>query len=269
MIGAAKDVDAEMGILEKSVHALQIVAAHGSVTPKELAQMMRISKSAAYRLVLSLTEVRFLERLDSGEGFALGPLVRDLSGGIAFGEQLYQKVARYMATLRDRCGETVGLHTIHGGQRMLLGQQVSHHEHRWVYTNVKVLMPLHAGAASKMLLAELPRAEAEAILSSKSLAILTANTPHHRGRLLKELVRIAANGYALSKEEVTAGVSSIAVPVEMYVPEHPSPVVLSVTGPSQRLSEKALKATLPQMRTTANSIGAELSSKTRYLREIA
>jgi DNA-binding IclR family transcriptional regulator len=258
-----------MGILEKSAQALQIVAAHGSITPKELAKAMRISKSAAYRLVLSLTEVRFLDRLSSGEGFALGPLVRDLAGGIALGEQLYQKAARYMANLRDRCGETVGLHTIHGGRRMLLGQQVSHHEHRWVYSNVKVPMPLHAGAASKMLLAEMPREEAEAVLSSEGLAILTANTPRHRGRLLKELGRIAADGYALSKEEVTPGVSSIAVPVELCLPDHPSPVVLSVTGPSQRLTEEALTATLPQMRSTANAIGAELSSKARYMREIA
>jgi DNA-binding IclR family transcriptional regulator len=220
---------------------------------------MKLSKSTAYRLILSLSELRLVERLGTGEGFVVGPLVRELAGGQLVSEQLYLKARAHMAALRDQCGETVGLHTVHGGQRMLLGQETSPHEHRWVFSNVRVPMPLHAGAASKMLLASLPANDATALLSSKDLAVLTANTPHSRKRLLEELESIRQDGYAISHEEVVPGVVSLAVPVPL-APDG-APVVLSVTGPSQRLSDKALKALLPVARATATRIAAQVDTR--------
>ena len=250
-----------MNALHKSVQVLQLAAAQGSITAKELARTLNLSKSTAYRLIESLTEVRLLEGLGSGEGFALGPLVWELSGGVVLGERVYRKAIPYMASLRDRSGETIGLHTVHCGQRLLLGQEVSHHEHRWVYTNVRVPMPLHAGAASKMLLAQLPTADAEALLDIKNMALLTSHTPHDRNSLLNELERIAADGYALSHEEVTPGVASIAVPIELSVPERSSPVVLSITGPSQRLPDQGLRNLLPILRQTADKIATQVGAQ--------
>lgn len=250
-----------MSTLKKAAQALQVIAARGCVTPKELAAAMKLSKSTAYRLVLSLTELRLAERLGTGEGFVIGPLVHELAGGQLVSEQLYLKARAHMAALRDQCGETVGLHTVHGGQRMLLGQETSPHEHRWVFSNVRVPMPLHAGAASKMLLASLPQAEVDTVLSSRDLSVLTANTPHNRKRLVKELEGIRRDGYAISHEEVVPGVVSLAVPLPLDPPDGAQPVVLSVTGPSQRLSDKALKALLPVARATATRIAAQVSAR--------
>jgi DNA-binding IclR family transcriptional regulator len=254
-----------MSILKKAVQALQIIGLQGCVTPKELARAMKLSKSTAYRLMLSLTELRLVERLGAGEGFVLGPLLGELSGVSIVNEQLYRLARPHMIALRDRCGETVGLHTIHDSQRLLLGQEVSSHQHRWVFTNVKVPMPLHAGAASKMLLASLSLQEADVLLSNKDLQILTANTPRNRVRLLKELEQIKKQGFAITHEEIVPGVASLAIRIDLDSPDRSSPVVLSITGPSQRLPDTVLKALLPQIRESANRIAAETAVKSKPL----
>jgi DNA-binding IclR family transcriptional regulator len=156
-----------------------------------------------------------------------------------------------MTWLRDRCGETVGLHVIQGERRILLDQVESRNEHRWVYSNTGVPMPLHAGAASKMLLSLMPPEHALAMLKRRALVAFTRDTPRDSGRLMRELGRIKAQGFAFSSQEVTRGISSIAVPVDWDAAPAGLVAVMSITGPSIRLSERVLKGFLPQLRRAA------------------
>jgi DNA-binding IclR family transcriptional regulator len=244
-----------MSTLKKAVQALHVVTTRGSVTPKELTDVLRLSKSAAYRLIQSMTDLHLLVR--TADGFALGPLIGDLAGGPAKLEELLNVACPHMAALRDGCGETVGLNVLQAGQRIVLGQEVSRHEHHWAFKNVRVPRPPHAGASAKMLLAQLPDAATEALLKSIGLTLLTPNTPHNRKALLRELQRIRAQGYALSLQEVEPGVASVAVPIDIDT-NRDMPAALSVTGPRQRLSESVLKALVPQVRAAAAKISLDL-----------
>jgi DNA-binding IclR family transcriptional regulator len=153
-----------------------------------------------------------------------------------------------MVRLRDLCGETVGLHVIQGECRVLLDQVESRNEHRWVYSNPGMPMPLHAGAASKMLLAMLPAERALTMLKHRALTAFTRDTPRDAGRLMRELARINTQGFAISSQEVTRGIASIAAPVASDVAPTGVIAAMTITGPSIRLSERVLKGFLPQLR---------------------
>jgi DNA-binding IclR family transcriptional regulator len=242
-----------MNSLRKIVDVLQAVAAKSGISAREIAQATGIPKSTAHRTAVALADVGLLQRSAGGDGFVIGDLVGKLAGGGGRGqEQRLLDVAKpIMAGLRDRCGETVGLHVIQHDRRLLLDQAESRHEHRWVYSNVGVPMPLHAGAASKMLLALYPEEEAKRVLRRSALAAFTATTPRASDALVQELRRIRAQGYALSIEEVTPGISSIAVPIATDPSTQPVFATMTITGPSARLSERVLKGMLPALRAAA------------------
>jgi DNA-binding IclR family transcriptional regulator len=150
----------------------------------------------------------------------------------------------------------VGLHVLEGGRRVLLYQAESTHEHRWVYTNAGQYMPLHAGAASKMLLAMLPEEEAAALVPRTSFKAFTPNTPRDAARLRADVRRARREQCAVSLAEVTPGIASIAVPVETG-DEGPR-AVLAVTGPLVRLTPAALRRLQPLIEDTASRIAREL-----------
>lgn len=240
-----------MRVLEKSVQVLRLVAMQNGVGARALCDSLGFSKSSTHRLLSNLLQVGLVQRVDAGEGFTIGPLVGELAGG-QFREQRLVLLARaHMAWLRDRCGETVGLHVIQGERRILLEQVESRNEHRWVYSNPGVPMPLHAGAASKMLLAMLPPERALAMLKRRALVAFTRDTPRDSGRLMRELGRIRAQGFAVSSQEVTRGISSIAAPIDAEAAPDGVIAVMSITGPSIRLPERSLKGLLPQLRHAA------------------
>jgi IclR family acetate operon transcriptional repressor len=251
-----------MSPLRKAVDVLQVVAGREGISARDIAAVLGLPKSTAHRMVLALVDVGFLQRSAGGEGFSLGPLIGELAGGQLKEKALMQIARPQMVALRDRCGETVGLHVIQRDRRVLLDQAESRYEHRWVYSNPGVPMPLHAGAASKMLLALLSEREAEGMLRHDDLVAFTMNTPQASDGLLSELGRIRNRGYAISLQEVTPGISSIAVPIPTDPLNFPRFAVMTVTGPRVRLSERALRGLLPQLREAAAGCALPDSSGT-------
>jgi IclR family transcriptional regulator, acetate operon repressor len=248
-------------MLRKALDAVQLVALKGELSIREIGSAMGLPKSTAHRLVTSLVEVRLLEphRTPEGDVYAVGPLIGQLSGGGILWRSLERHAHPELTALRDETGETVGIHILYGESRVLLDQVVSHHEHRWVYNNQLVPMPLYAGAAAKMLLAILPEAEMLRIVKRN----LKANERKAPGspklhELVEQLAVIRRQRYSVSSEEVNAGINSIAVPVTGAGNELPLSVI-SLAAPSIRLDEQAIKRCVRRMRQAALAIAERLS----------
>lgn len=247
-----------MSTLRKAVDILQVVAGREAITARELASVLRLSKSATHRMLVALDEVGLVQRAAEGNQFVLGPLINALGGWRVSRQRVVQVARLHMDALRDRCGETVGIHVLQADRRVLLDQAESQQEHRWVYKNPGIPMPLYAGAASKMLLAMLPEARSTAILKRSRLVSFTPNTPRDREALKRELKRIRARGYAMSLQEVTPGISSIAIPIEIQ--EDSLAPVMSITGPQVRLTTTILERLLPGLRETTAQVSRELQA---------
>lgn len=254
-----------MSILRKAVDVLQIVAARNGITVRELAAVLGVPKSSSHRLIVSLVEVGMIQRAPNGEGYVLGSLIGELVGGQLRDERLARLAQPYLDMLRDCCCETVGLHVLRGDRRVLLAQAESREEHRWVHSNPGIPMPLHAGAASKAMLSLLSAERVADILGRRGFVVFTLNTPNDAERLGSELTRIRAQGYAISLQEVTPGIASIAVPVIFPGDDGAGdmPVAaVNVTGPRVRLGEAELKAVLPRLRATAAEIASAFDGGT-------
>jgi len=241
--------------VSKALNVLGLIATGEVMTGRDLALRMGLPKSTAHRMLGDLIELRLVQRV--GERLVIGPRITELAGGRVGSQRLMHVAQPEMIALRDRCRETVALHMLERGRRLLLYQAESTHEHRWVYTNLGKHMPLHAGAASKVLLAMLPEDEARALVDQTGLQAFTPSTPRDRGRLMRELEGIRRDRCAISVQEVTDGIASIAVPLETG--DRGPRAALCVTGPMVRLTAAALDAIRPLLDDAALKIVRQLS----------
>jgi IclR family acetate operon transcriptional repressor len=241
--------------ISKALDVLGLIATGEAVTARDVALRLRLAKSTTHRMLAEMLALRLVQR--DGARFIIGPRVGELAGGRVGYRRLVDVARPEMLSLRDRSRETVGLHVLEGGRRVLLYQAESTHEHRWVYTNSGQYMPLHAGAASKMLLALLPEDEATTLVARTTLQSFTPNTPRDVGRLRTDVRRARRDRCAVSLAEVTPGIASMAVPVDTG--EEGLHAVLSVTGPLVRLTVPALRRLQPTLVATASRISRELA----------
>jgi DNA-binding IclR family transcriptional regulator len=207
--------------------------------------------------------VRLLEshRSANGDVFGLGTLIKELSGGQLFWRPLVQCARPELTAVRDETGETVGLHVLYAERRVLVDQVVSNHELRWVYGNHMVPMPLYAGAAAKMLLALLPepdmlRLAKRGLLSTAAKA--SAGGPRTLQELAAKIERVREQRYSLSSEEINPGINSIAVPVTEDTRRGLPVTVISLAGPTARMTDKVTNRHLKRMLAAARTISARL-----------
>jgi len=252
-----------MSQLRKALDVVQLVALRRELTVREIGEAMRLPKSTAHRLVANLVDVRLLEPHPGPDGdvFVLGTLVHDLSGGQTSWRALAQHARDEMQAVRDQTGETVGLHILFGDRRLLVDQAVSRHEHRWVYNNQMVPMPMYAGAAAKMLLAMLPDAEMRRLAEREhAVAVSKRRRGRDLGDFLQELLEIRRRGFSSTSDEVNPGIASIAVPVVDDATAGYPLAALTLAGPSIRFTEKAVKSSLQKLRQAAKNIADDLKA---------
>ncbi len=251
------------------VDAVQIVALRGTATVRDLSEALKMPRSTTHRLAASLLAMRFIQKDSASGAYALGPLVGELAGGTLPWRPLVTHCRPEMEALRDSSGETIALHVMQAERRVLVDQAEGLQELRWVFSNPLMPMPLHAGAAAKMLLALLPAADVTRIVRRDTLVAFTSRTPNDLAQLQRELEQIRAQGYSVSQEEVTPGIVSIAVPV-VEAPFAAQPLaVLGLTGPMVRLPDKRLKSLVPSLAAAARSARKKLEQALGERRQAA
>lgn len=251
-------------MLKKGLQALKIIALHGEMSTRELAEAMGMPKSTAHRLVASLVDERLLQvarRADS-DVYTLGSLIGELSGAAFMWRPVVQHARAELTAARDDTGETCGIHMLYGDRRVLLDQVVSQHPLRWVYGHHMSPMPLTAGASGKMFLAMLDADERDDVLRRTDPK---APAPERKRKLAELLTRVEQTreqGYAVSADELNPGITSIAVPVmPKPTPRFPR-VVLSLAAPSIRVDDKVKARHIRRLLAGAGRIRARLRDAT-------
>lgn len=222
----------------------------------EIARGTGLSRSTAHRLLMSLQQHELVQQVPGDTKYALGPHVLRLAHAALAHVALRTIAEPIMTWLRDACGETVGLHLPHGEfARTVVAQVESRQPLRRTYTDIGHPIPIHQGAPGKLLLAFRPREIQDEVLS-RPLAAATPLTITDPARLRDELSRIATDGYALSLEERTPGISTCSAPIY----NHTGKVIaaLSVSGPSSRLPCERLLEIVPLARQAAHRLSMQL-----------
>jgi DNA-binding IclR family transcriptional regulator len=202
-------------VIERMVEILEhLERAEGHPTVRDLATSSGVPRSTVYRILNTLEAHRFVVRTGHDGGYQLGSRLVTLASSVPQGGQwqrLSERAQPWLERLASEVGETAQLSVLDGDAALCIavGRGSS------PYTVAAMRggrYPLHAGAASKILLSAMDQEQCDRILALP-LERYTANTITDTKLLRQELQRIRRSGVAEDRGEHNANIVAVAAPV--------------------------------------------------------
>lgn len=222
----------------------------------EIATHLGMSRSTTYRYLQSLRSYGLIEDDPSTGGFRLGPRIFELAQLARKGLGLREIALPIMRALSQATDETVLLTRRSGDAVVCLERIESTHPVRISY-EVGQILPLHAGAAAKVLLAFMEEKELNRLLQGTFRRFTDRTTTDARS-LRRELEEIRLAGYVVTGGELDPGVRGVAAPV--LLGDGTLAAGLSVAGPEQRLTELVLPKIIDAVRQSAKLLSERLEA---------
>jgi DNA-binding IclR family transcriptional regulator len=182
---------------------------HRSLTLSALARRADMPLGTAHRLVAELRQWGAVERRPTGE-YVIGRRLWDLGLLAPVQAGLRQAASPFLHDLYGATLATVHL-AVRDGAEVLYVDRLAGHVSVPVVSKVGSRLPMHATGVGKVLLAHAPEEVVADVLGR--LTRVTAYTVTQPSRLLDQLRRVRAEGYATTGEEMSLGACSVAVPV--------------------------------------------------------
>ncbi|ANN19295.1 IclR family transcriptional regulator [Amycolatopsis orientalis] len=223
----------------------------GEASLSELATLSGLPMPTIHRLIRTLVDLGYV-RQNTNRRYALGARL------IRLGENASMQFGSWarplLAELVDEVGETANLAVLERDEVVYVAQVPSKHSMR-MFTEVGRRLLPHGTGVGKAMLAHLPSEDVTALLARTGMPSYTEHTFTDQDALLRELAKIAQQGYALDEAEQELGVRCVAV----AVPGAPVPAAVSVSGPSGRLTMEAVERIAPAVQRIATALGSTLS----------
>jgi len=197
--------------LERGLAIIRVFSAErSSLTVSEIAQISGLTRAAARRFLLTLSELGYV--VAKSNRFELTPRVLELGysylSALSFPEIALPHLERLVAqtseasegSILDR-GDIVYVVRVPGPALMTIS------------VNIGARRPAHATAMGRVLLAHLPPADLDQYLATTALKPLLPRTITQPAALRSELDTVRRTGYALVNQELEEGLVAVAAPV--------------------------------------------------------
>lgn len=251
---AATPKPAKTGVqsVERAFTLLELIAdAGGQATLSELAERADLPMPTIHRLLRTLVNLGGARQLQD-RGYTLGPALMRL--GELAGRQLGDIVRPHLRTLVSSLGETANIAVLDGDMMVYAAQVPSGHSMR-MFTEVGRRVHPSATGVGKAVLPSIEEARVAQIIHSSGMPQLTEKSIVDFGEFKTELALIRERGYAIDEEEQELGVRCFAVNIDGA----PTPMAVSVSGPTSRLDNEFAKQAVPLLHAAARNIGADLN----------
>lgn len=217
----------------------------------DIAQKAGHSQPTIHRSLRTLVDLGYV-RQEPSRRYGLGPklirlgerAVRDIS---AWAQPLLEQVVRDLE-------ESVNMAMLDGDRIVYIAHVPSPQSVR-MFTEVGSRAYPHSTGVGKALLSEMPASVVEGIVARAGMPSFTPYTITDFPSLLTELNSVAKRGYAVDRQEQELGVRCIAV----TIPESPTRMALSVSGPSTRMDDAMVERSVPILKKAAQSLSESLA----------
>lgn len=197
--------------------ALRILSSFSIEKPEmslvEIASEAGLSVSTAHRLLATLEAEQFIERASDNGQYRLAIKMFELGSIVLHRMELNIVGTPILARLATETEDTTYLSVLSGDAVLCIARIEGARHLRSQFLAVGRHLPLHAGAASKVLLAYLPEPRVRELLERYPLTAYTDKTITNADDFLSHLETVRAQGYAVSDEEITKGITAIAAPI--------------------------------------------------------
>src|SRR3954462_15209424 len=168
----------------------------------DLAGELGLPKGTVHGLLRTLQHVGFVEQDEETGKYQLGAALLHMGSSYLDGNELRTRALNWSDSLAARTHESVRIGTLHEG-RGLIVHHVFRPDDSLQVLDVGTLLPAHATALGKALLADSPYIAAQ--LAAAGLHRFTPPTVTDPGELRAQLETTRARGWAAEIEELVAG----------------------------------------------------------------
>lgn len=253
-MGVAGGSSGTVQSVDRALRVLKLLSRRGRLGVTEVAVELGIHKSNAHRMLATLGEHGLVERDQDTDKYRLGFGLVGLASSVTADIDVVRNARTASQRLSEETGETVILTSLVEGEVVIVHQAASHASVLGVdWSGGR--MPLHCTPGGKVMLAHLPDAEREELLSAP-LEHFTDNTIVDPGELRKQLGEIRDLGYAYTVEELERGLNGVAAPIRR--PGGQAAAAIGVYGPAFRLTADSLSQVGETTRRAADEISQRL-----------
>ncbi|GAA3507953.1 IclR family transcriptional regulator [Actinomadura keratinilytica] len=217
----------------------------------EICRRAGLPLATGHRLVGELVAGGFLERVPDGT-YRIGTRLWRIGSQAPAVTGLRELALPHMEDVYEVTHDNVQLAVLREG-RALVVERLRGTRSVPVVTQVGSTLPLHATGVGQVLLAYAPPELLESVLAA-GLARHTPRTVTDPGELRDVLARVRRNGYAVTRDDMTVGASSVAVPVRDADGE-----VVAALSLVARSRSADVRRLLPPLMTAARALSRDVA----------
>jgi DNA-binding IclR family transcriptional regulator len=182
------------------------------LTGAELARRLGLPRASVFRILQTLEQMGFVERVGDSASYRLGIAVLRLGFEFLASMELTEFGRPVLDELSAASGQSAQL-VVRDATDVVVVAKIAGTSSLVSAMQVGGRLPAHATALGRVLLGGMPMGMLSRLYVGKTLQTFTAQTPTSLAELHRRVAQDAQRGYAISQSGFEAGVSTIAAPV--------------------------------------------------------
>lgn len=235
--------------------ALQLLVLLGDrpASLDELAAAVGVHKTTVLRLLRTMAQEHFVFR-DGSHRYHLGARIHELSSRGLDQREVRGIAAPHLARFNREHGRTTHLSELSGDEIVYIDKLESHDNIRMA-SRIGLRGPVHSTAAGKVLVADLPEPELDALLARLTFPRRTPNTITDAAAYRAELAQVRELGWGHDGEENEPSINCIGAPVRDATGRVVAAVSVSV--PDIVMTDEQLRTLLPLLMGVVEAISRD------------
>lgn len=226
------------------------------LTGAELSRRLDLPRASVFRLLQTLEQMGFVERVGESANYKLGIAVLRLGFEYLASMELTE---HGRPIIDDLCGAT-GLSShlvVRDGREVVFVAKSAGRSFMFNSIQVGARLPVHATVLGRVLLGGSSLADLSRLYAGAKLEAFTPQTPTTLAALKEMVDTDAQRGYGISQGGFETGISTIAAPV--FDDHHRIAAAVSVTVPSQQVDPQPLADIVAQVCDAAARLSQRIS----------
>lgn len=240
--------------VDRAIRVLEILADDGESGVTDIAAILDVHKSTAFRLIAALESRGLVEQNSDRGKYRLGAGILRLAGATTARLDVVQEVRPFARILAADLGETVNVAVLNAGAALYLDQIAGSstlQPHNWVGQRI----PLHATSNGKVLLSGLADEQIGPEVG-RTMQSYTPSTVTSLKTLVAQVAKVREQGFSVVVDELELGLTAIAAPLRDI---HGDVIAsLSLSGPTFRFDAQKVKRGVDGVVTTAADASGRL-----------
>ena len=226
------------------------------LTGAELSRRMDLPRASVFRLLQTLEQMGFVERVGDSANYKLGIAVLRLGFEFLASMELTEHGRPVLDDLCNATGLSAHL-VVRDAREVVFVAKAAGRATLFNSIQVGARLPAHATVLGRVLLANLSMVDLKALYAGTSLRAYTPQTPTTLTALKAMVQEDAARGYGISQGGFETGISTIAAPV--MDDRHAVTAAVSVTVPEAQVDAASLNTLVAQVRAAAAKLTQRIS----------